>query len=75
MQAENEGRLESLKCAAYNCHRNFLHKETTYIITGGGDPLLDNRGRGRLLYRQLLMMVEGLSAMEEQEEVSSPSGG
>ncbi|GAU51298.1 hypothetical protein TSUD_238030 [Trifolium subterraneum] len=39
MPAGNEGSLESLKCAACNCHRNFHRKETTDIVTGG-DPFL-----------------------------------
>jgi ZF-HD class homeobox domain-containing protein len=37
MPAGNEGSLESLKCAACNCHRNFHRKETTDIT---GDPFL-----------------------------------
>ncbi|XP_004489767.1 zinc-finger homeodomain protein 1-like [Cicer arietinum] len=36
MPAGNEGTLESLKCAACNCHRNFHRKETD--PTAGGDP-------------------------------------
>ncbi|CAI8595458.1 unnamed protein product [Vicia faba] len=39
MPAGNEGSLESLKCAACNCHRNFHRKESSTDFPGG-DPFL-----------------------------------
>ncbi|XP_061351283.1 zinc-finger homeodomain protein 2-like [Gastrolobium bilobum] len=39
MAAGTEGTLESLKCAACNCHRNF-HRKETETATFAGDPYL-----------------------------------
>jgi len=42
MPAGSEGTLESLKCAACNCHRNFHRKESSADVTAGDPFLLTN---------------------------------
>ncbi|PIA56276.1 hypothetical protein AQUCO_00700544v1 [Aquilegia coerulea] len=74
MPAGPDGTIESLKCAACNCHRNFHRKE---IIEGGDTFIPLTNHQQQYYYPAPSATVDNHVVQnngEEQEDMSNPSG-